>query len=201
MGMHMGFVAATCSVAQLLAELSRHTGDFTVGETVANTADAAHGRVGEEWALVLGGSESTSFLLDSSMMISTNGDLLQLVSARLGLVVGAGAETVSGTCWLTAARGGHLLRHAFASTSALEIGMELGEPLPSEADCPINQPDGDGVFPAMASLGLDPRPWLLSGPAQQVRYTGLREAPEGQLATIAAEHWAKHSLTHAPSRR
>jgi hypothetical protein len=58
----------------------------------------------EGWVLAIGERDGRALLLDTSMVFSEEADLILAMSERLGLVVGAGAETLSGTYWLTAAR-------------------------------------------------------------------------------------------------
>jgi hypothetical protein len=111
------------------------------------------------------------------------------MSAELGLVVAGGAETFSGVHWLTAARDGELLRHVFVDEAGLTQGMAIGQALASEADQPIEGDlDGAGLFAAMASLGLDPRPWLWGGIGHALHFDAERYPQDGQIAVIRAEH-------------
>ena len=68
-----------------------------------------------------------------------------------------GAETVSGTYWLTAARDGKPLRFVFWSSAGMTKGMAMGEPLPSEEEHPIVDSTGDGVLAAMDELSKKPQ--------------------------------------------
>src|SRR6266540_3149288 len=110
MGMHHGILAASASQAELLAELARHTGKFVVGAPVVSPYDAEPAAMDRGWRMAIGERDGQAFLLDSSMVISNSADMLVAMSVRLGTVVGCGAETVSGSYWLTAARDGGLLR-------------------------------------------------------------------------------------------
>ena len=86
MGMHYGLIAATATRQEFLAELTRHAGEFEVGPSAAP---------GDE--MTIGERNGHTFVLDTSMMLSSEDDMVLEMSERLGTVVCAGAETVSGT--------------------------------------------------------------------------------------------------------
>lgn len=190
MGLHCGYIVATASQTDLLEELSRHTGEFAVDVVVERTRDAEldPGR----FDLMLGELDGRAFLVDTSMVLSNSADMMVAMSARLGTVVGCGAETVSGSYWLTAARDGELLRHVFVSHAGMTRGMAIGEPLPSEGEHPLVDLSGEGVFAAMAVFGLDPSGWLASGPASVVRYDYSRPAPAGPINALTREHYERY---------
>jgi hypothetical protein len=192
MGMHHGILAATASQAELLAELERHTGEFVVGAPVGCPYDAEPTAMDRGWRMAIGERDSQAFLLDSSMLLSNSADMLVAMSARLGTVVGCGAETVSGSYWLTAAREGGLLRFVFVQHAGMTRGMAIGDPLPSEAEHPIEGLDGGGLLAAMATLGLDARPWLEAGPAVVVDYDGARFPDDGPIEQIRSTHYERH---------
>lgn len=187
MGLHCGFIVATAGKADLLRELSRHTGEFTVGAEVARVEDA-----GPDLGMLLGERDGRAFLLDTLMVLSNSPDLIVALSAGLGTVLGCGAETVSGSYWLTAARDGEPLRHVFVSHAAMTRGMAIGDPLPSEHEHPIEDLSGGGVFAAMASFGLDPSEWLDSGPATAVTYDYSRPPEGGQIDAIVSAHFERY---------
>jgi hypothetical protein len=186
MGLHCGYLVATASPDQLLAELSRHAGEFTADAVVDRVADAEIDP--NQFDLLLGGGDGSAFLVDTSMILSGSPDMIVAMSAELGTVVGAGAETVSGTYWLTAARNGEPLRYIYASHAGLTRGMAMGDPLSSEDEYPLVDISGDGVFAALALFGLDPCPWLASGPATIVRFDAARFPERGSIAAIRREH-------------
>jgi hypothetical protein len=190
MGLHCGYLVATAEPDALLQELSRHAGEFVAGAAVERVADAEidSGR----FDLLLGGSDGRAFLVDTSMTLSTNADMIIAMSGVLGTVVGAGAETVSGSYWLTAARNGELLRHAFMSYASLTLGISIGEPLPSEDEFPLVDSSGDGVFAAMAAFGLDPSAWLDSGPATVVTFDATRFPDAGAVDAIYRRHFEQY---------
>jgi hypothetical protein len=192
MGMHHGILAASASQAELLAELERHTGEFVVGERVGCPYDAEPAAMDWGWRMAIGERDGQAFLLDSSMVISNSADMLVAMSARLGRVVGCGAETVSGSYWLTAARDGGLLRFVFVQHAGMTRGMAMGDPLPSEAEHPVEDFDGEGLLAAMATLGLHARPWLEAGPAVVVDYDGARFPEDGPIEQVRSAHYERY---------
>lgn len=190
MGLHCGYLVATAEPDALLAELSRHAGVFTRGAVVDRVEDAEIDP--GEFDLLLGGRNGRAYLLDTSMTLSNSADMIVEMSAALGTVVGAGAETGSGTYWLTAARGGELLRHVYASCAGLSRPMELGEPLASEEEFPVVDRSGAGVFAALAVFGLDPLVWLDSGPATVLAYDATRFPAGGPVADLERRHHERH---------
>lgn len=190
MGLHCGYIVATAEPERLLEELSRHAGEFTAGAVVDKVADAEI-EFGD-LNLLLGGGNGRAFLLDTSMVLSDNPDLIVAMSASLGTVVGAGAETVSGSYWLTAARDGTPLRFVFVQQSGMTRGMAIGDPLPCEEEFPLVDISGDGVFAAMAWFGLDPSAWLESGPATVVEYDDTRHPEHGPIHAIRLKHYEQH---------
>jgi hypothetical protein len=192
MGMHHGILAASASQAALLAELARHTGEFVVGAPVASPDDAEPAAMDRGWRMAIGERDGQVFLLDSSMLISDSPDMLVAMSAGLGTVVGCGAETVSGSYWLIAARDGVLLRFVFVQHAGMTRGMAIGDPLPSEAEHPIADFDGEGLLAAMATLGLDARPWLDAGPAVVVDYDGARFPDDGPIEQVRSTHYERY---------
>jgi hypothetical protein len=190
MGLHCGYLVATASQTDLLRELSRHAGQFTVGSVVARTADAEIDP--REFDMLLGEADGRAFLVDSSMVLSDSPDMIVAMSAVLGTVIGCGAETVSGSYWLTVARDGQPLRYVFVSHAGMTRGMAIGDPLPSEDEHPIEDITGRGVFAAMAAFGLDPSGWLESGPATIVKYDDSQPPEDGPINTIRREHYERH---------
>jgi hypothetical protein len=141
---------------------------------------------------LLGGDEGRAFLVDTSMVLSDSPDMIVAMSTALGTVVGAGAETVSGSYWLTAAREGKLLRYVFVSYAGMTRGMAIGDPLPGEEEFPLVDISGDGMFAAMAVFGLDPSAWLSSGPATVVTFDATQFPEDGAVAAIRREHYEQH---------
>jgi hypothetical protein len=73
-------------------------------------------------------------------------------------------------------------------------GMAIGDALPTEADHPIEDLDGNGLFAALAWLDLDASTWLAQGPAFGLRYTGSRFPEEkGPIFHIKSEHYKQQA--------
>ncbi|WP_433788759.1 hypothetical protein [Actinoplanes sp. CA-252034] len=181
MGMHYGLIAATATQQEFLAELTRHAGEFEVGSPATP---------GDE--MTIGERNGHTFVLDTSMMLSSEDDMVLAMSDRLGTVVCAGAETVSGTYWITAARDGVPLRCVFVQHAGMTRGMAIGDPLPTEADHPIEDVDGDGIFAALAWLGFDAAGWLTEAASDGLRWSGDRTPQRGQIGDIKRSHYERY---------
>jgi hypothetical protein len=190
MGLHNGYIVATASQTELLEELSRHAGHIAFDRVVERCEDADLDS--GEFELMLGELDGRAFLVDTSMLLSDSPDMVVEMSSRLGTVIGCGAETVSGSYWLTAARDGELLRYVFVSHASLTRGMAIGDPLPSEDEHPIEDLSGRGVFAAMDALGLSPSRWLATGPATVISYDCDRVPEAGPIAAISREHHERY---------
>jgi hypothetical protein len=205
--MHHGLIAATATEVRLLAGLERFAGDFipsgavpggaVPGESVPGGAVPSPYDVGlatddDGWVLAIGERDGRAFVLDTSMVLSTAADMIVSLSAELGVVVGGGAETVSGSYWLTAARDGRLLRFVFVQHAGMTRGMAIGDDLPSEAEHPIEDLDGGGLFAALVHLGLDATDWLADGPATALRYTASRFPDDGPITRLQSEHYERY---------
>ena len=71
-------------------------------------------------------------------------------------------------------------------------GSSIRDPLPSEAEQPIEDLDGDGPLAAMATLGLDARPWLDAGPAVVADYDGARFPDDGPIKQLQSTHYERY---------
>jgi hypothetical protein len=178
MGMHYGLIAATATRQEFLTELTRHAGEIEVGPPAESHDE-----------MTIGERNGHTFVLDATMTLADEDDMVLEMSKRLGTVVCAGAETVSGTFWLTAAKDGVPLRCVFVQHAGMTRGMAIGDPLPTEADHPIEDPDGDGIFAALAWLGLDAYGWLTEGPSDVLHWSGERSPAGGQIREIKQAHY------------
>jgi hypothetical protein len=189
--MNTALLAATATQQQFLDELGRHAGEFVLGERLGSLWEPPVGPDSHGFVLALGERDGGAFLFDSSYVLSDAADMLVAMSDRLGLVVGGIAQATTGTYTLTAARDGELLRLVFVQHSGMTEGLAIGEALPTEAEHPIA--DGDGLFAAFASFGLEASAWLDEGPAYGLRYTFARFPEPGRLAGIKQAHYAEHA--------
>ena len=191
--MHHGIIAAHCSPADLLSELARHVCELTVGDAVDGPYDvdfaSASAAGGTGWTLAIGGLNDRAFLLDTSLVLSNSADMLLAMSVRLGTVVGGGAETATGSSWLTVARHGLLDRFVYDSRLAMSRPMAIGAALPCE---PVV--DAAGLFAALTHVGLDPRSWLAAGPSYEISWDGSRFPADGRIAALQKEHYEQYGL-------
>lgn len=103
------------------------------------------------------------YALDWAMVLSGFPDTIVALSGQLSCeVIGAGAETVSGTSWLTAARNGRLALLHYDQESWIAEQLHLGMRLPTEDAHPMDHPDGDGIIAATTALGFS-APALMRG--------------------------------------
>jgi hypothetical protein len=161
--MHFGVVAARTSVDSLLGALSC-VANYHVAQQVP-TLDAVPDRVGEEPPLITGNLDDVAFVMDPGMLVSTDADAIVAASATLRTTVASvGAETTSGTYWLTVAENGSLTRLHWNSLWGQSEPYEVGSALPSEADGPLEDVDGIGLFRVFSALGFDYPRWSSRGP-------------------------------------
>jgi hypothetical protein len=98
----------------------------------------------------------------------------------------AGAETVSETYWINVARDGVPLRCVFVQHAGMTRGMAMGDPLPTEADHPIEDFDGEGIFAALAWLGLDAAGWPAE--ARPTSYAGPPTGIRGAVRSVRSRY-------------
>jgi len=204
MGMHFGIVAAGAPWRQTLRALQQLTGDFLtlgmvhrLGDWDLKTARQALPVVGGEFA-------AKSYLLDSSMLLATDFDLLLELSRSIGgVVAGCCAETMSGSYYWTSADRGVLSRLYGVCRLAIKQPFQVGAPLATEAEFPFEDSDGTGVMRALAHLGFCYSGWTSRGSKTACRYQGrLGEAKFTRPIKGAFEnHWrAFESLEFNSSR-
>jgi hypothetical protein len=190
--MHHGIVAATCSQSDLLGELARHVAVFTVGGYLDGPYDVQpFPPGGSGWMLAIGELDGRSFLLDTSLVLSNSADMLLSMSTRLGTVIGCGSEAATGSAWLTVARQGLLDRFVYVSRLAMREGLSVGEPVSTEHYIPLLE---GGLYPAMATLGLDPRTWLAAGPCYELAWDGKQFPTDGRIAALQKDHYERYGL-------
>jgi hypothetical protein len=163
LGMHFGVVAARTSVDSLLGALPAVAG-YQLAQEIP-TLDSMPDRVGEEPPLVTGNLDGVAFVMDPGMLVSTDADAIVAASAALATTVAAvGAETTSGTYWLTVAENGSLARLHWNSLWGQSEPYDVGPALPSEARGALEDVDGIGLFRAFSALGFDYPLWSSRGP-------------------------------------
>lgn len=204
MGLHFGVVAACAPWRQTLGALRELTGDFLergmlhwLGEWDMWTARQAFSVVGGEF-------DSRSYLLDSSMLLSTDFDLVIDLSRRVGSIVAACcAETLSGSYYWTSADCGVLSRFYGVCRSAIGEPMQLGIPLATEAEFPLENSDGTGLMRALDHLGFCYSGWTSRGSKTACRYLGKARdtRPARPIKNSFQRHWKAFELVESnPSK-
>jgi hypothetical protein len=134
------------------------------------------------------------------MALSGDSDFIVTLSRLLScIVLGAGAETVSGTFWFTAASKGRLLRLHYDQQVSITQPLDIGPRLATEDTAPFDHPDGIGIL-APVHAGGDDVGVLLDGPddgGMRFRYAGDRFPEGGPLEQKIGEHTRTHSRPDA----
>jgi hypothetical protein len=168
MGMHFGVVVSDVDSTRLINALDALAPRFSDRGPLASVEDLDMS--GEE--LAVGDADGRSCLLDGAYMLSSDADLLSRVAVSTGgLVIGAGAETVSGTFYLVVARGDQLIRHYFQCDSDLARPYSVGEPVAGESGAALDDIDGAGLSAVLAAHGFDYDRWRARGPKRKVTWT------------------------------
>ena len=180
--MHFGFLVARCEWAALRAELERHG---VRDEGVVT--EPAGGCVGGEHA-------GRAYVIDGEMMLSTSGDLVVELAARLHtLVVGCGAETVSGTSWLFAAEDGQPLRSVWSCAEELAVPFAQGA-WPPGRPVAIDDLDGDGLRTILRRAGFDADGIVARGRHRRLALPDDLDLPRGVVDAAIAAHRQAHLL-------
>jgi hypothetical protein len=196
MGMHGGFIITLCEWLDLRPVLEEHCGSLTEDGTVSR-ADWSRLPTGEA-VLHAGSHNGRCYVLDPLMALSYNSDFIVTLSRQLSCrVFGAGAETVSGTFWFTAASQGRLLKLHHDEKVAITEPFDLGPRLPTESTTPFDHPDGLGILAPIHAGGDDVGP-LLHGPAGGgTRFRYDRSPAPGRLQQKVREHAQTHGRPDA----
>jgi hypothetical protein len=145
MGWHSGIVAARAPWSAFAAALHDVAG-IAVGEPVAVRTVERDAAFGGEYG-------GRSYALDPLMVTSANGDLVAALARELDtLVIGVGAETVSGSSWLFVAERDRLLCVHWALTSQLDAALDEGD---WHRELVVHDLDGYGVYAALERGGFD----------------------------------------------
>ena len=189
MGMHGGFIVSHCGWLDLRRVLEDHYGPLSEDGTVPQ-ADWSRLPAGEA-VLHVAVQKGCCYVLDPLMALSGDSDFIVTLSRLLScIVLGAGAETVSGTFWFTAASKGRLLRLHYDQKVSITEPFDVGPRLVTEDLAPFDHPDGIGIL-APVHAGGDDVSMLLDGPADgemRFRYAGDRFPESGRLEQKIGEH-------------
>lgn len=191
--MHGGFIMARCEWPDLRGAIESQCGPLTDEGPVAQ-ADWNRTPSGEDVFHVTSDG-GRSYVLDPAMVLSSFADTIVALSGQLSCeVVGAGAETVSGSFWVTAAFEGRLALLHFDQKVAVTEPLHIGPRLPTEDTHPLDHPDGAGIFGAAAALGFSV-PVLTEGTpggGTRYRWESPRFPEGGPLDKRISEHCETH---------
>jgi hypothetical protein len=200
MGMHFGVVAADVPSAKLIEAFDALAPRFSDRGPLASL-DELYVSGENEWELAAGDVNGHGCIVDGTFILSSDADLLVRVAAATeGLVIGCGAETVSGTFYLVAARGHELLRHYFHCNADLARPYSSGNPLPGESTSRLDDIDGGGMLAVLAAHRIDYEAWLARAAKRKVSWSSdyLEQgdgAPWKGAAEAALErHRTEHRL-------
>src|SRR5918993_2391597 len=195
MGMHHGYLAIEAPMERALEAMGALTGGFTLGAAAAQLEDLDLEDDDDGWQMAIGERGGRTYILDTSMMLGSDPDFVAALSARIaGTVVGAGAETVSGTFWFAVATSGALRRFHWNGYDSVDEPFDIGEPLAPEIDRPLEDLDGEGLLAASDSFGFALGDWSEHGPWQALTYTAETLPDEGPLGAELSAHLAAHPV-------
>ena len=140
------------------------------------------------------------YVLDPAMVLSGLADTIVALSGQLSCeVIGAGAETVSGSFWFTAASSGRLVLLHYDQKVSITEPLHLGMRLPTEQARPFDDPDGTGIVAGIAPLGFSV-PVLLHGTPDggtRYRWTASQFPESGPVQKRIREHCETHERADA----
>lgn len=207
MGMHFGILAADLPWAEFQPLLWSRTGRFIDQGIEEGTSfdDLDLEPNDEGYPTLVGEYQGRSYVLDTSSRMSMMGAdfVVELSKAADTLVIGCGAETVSGSYFFLAARSGEVLRQFYQCQALLAEPLDEGDLLPTEDEKDFEDFDGEGLIAGLGHFGFDFDAWTREGQHQLYLYTAdeVKASEErgvllrGPLAERIDEHNATHALS------
>jgi hypothetical protein len=188
MGYHAGIIAARASWAALESRLVERT-RLKLGAPIKSIDDVDDRDQG------IGGElDGRAYVHDAEMLLSGEGDLIVALSKDLDtLVVGCGAETVSGSFWLFAAERGELLRTYWACAMEMDKPLDVGTWPPGER-IELEDLDGCGIRDALAADGFDFDAFIEHGSKRCITLPDDYELGEGPIAAQIDAHRQAHKI-------
>jgi hypothetical protein len=182
MGWHSGIVAARApwdAFAPALHELAGIAGGDAIDLETAGRDTA------------LGGEHAgRSYVLDPMMLTSTSGDLVVALARTLDtLVIGVGAETISGSSWLFVAERDRVLRVHWACAAELAAELDDGD---WHRELAMRDVDGYDVYAALERGGFDLGAFLKSAPKRRLLEPEVPRARDGAIAAKIAAFCTAH---------
>src|SRR5262245_48271320 len=163
MGMHHGVIVVEGTAEELLGALAA-AGKFRAGATVASMEEVPETDAEGEKVLVAGDLDGRPYLFDDSLLLASDADLIADASRRLGRrVLAIGAETTSGSYFLTAATGGQVERQYWDQIGGLVKPYDVGPALAGEPTDGLDDVDGQRLHGVLAAAGFDPDGWMNHG--------------------------------------
>jgi len=198
MGMHHGLIAAELPWPVLRGHLAVLAGTFAPqGPSTPDNGELGPNDAG--WRLLAGELDGKAYVLDTSMLSMGGHDALAEVARRTGALVAAcGAETVSGSVSLFAARGPQILRWYEHCDSAVACPLQVGTPLPVEQGAPFGGAHGEWL----AQFGFDSDGWLRRGTRTAYQFTPHdldHPNDAGPLERQWDAHYRRHALPPPPA--
>jgi hypothetical protein len=205
-GMHFGILVADLPWSKFFPLLSAKTGRFLDQgpvDDIGDIDDVGLDLTDEGYPIVAGEHQGKSYILDTSFLMSMDGaDFIVELSQETGvLIIGCGAETMSGSYSFLAVRAGAVLRRFWDCQAVLAEPLDEGEPLPTEESLWFEEQDGKGLIAALAHFGFDFDGWYHGGQRRQYLYTadeakssGRGVHKRGPLAEKLDEHCAELML-------
>jgi hypothetical protein len=191
MGLHCGFLAAPVDWPRLRTE-------FVVG---FGPLDEAGTISAEEWLALppradgidVAVTKTATYVGDPRMVFTIWPDWVVRASKDLDcLLASGGAETVSGTYWLIVADRGEIKRLHWNVLATTTQPFDLGKRLSTEEAHPLEDPDGNGVLAAFASLGFDEKVLQNPSTAQRFLSNDAKFPEEGPFGQQITEHQARY---------
>lgn len=192
MGWHAGMLVARCSWPALAAALGSavrlDVGGELAKDAVLEPDESAGGEHG-----------GRAYIYEPGFELSADGDLVVTLSRALGtLVIGCGAETVSGSYWLFAAERGELLRAYWACAMELDAPLDEGT-WPGAPAIEIDDLDASGLHQVLARGGFDWVAFADRAAMVRVKLPADHALGRGPIASRIDAHRTAHKLAEQPS--
>lgn len=118
--------------------------------------------------------------------LSAHGDFVRQLSGELqAMVVGCGAETVSGTFWVFAAENGRVLRSYWSCAFDLATAFDEGDWC---RDLDLEARDGEGLFALLRRAGFDYDAFAVDAPKRTLVSPLELRLPNGALHERLERH-------------
>lgn len=152
----------------------------------------------ESQDVLLGGEYfGKSYLFDPLCTFTTEypDQLLSIAKEIPGWLISCGGESYSRTFWVYAFYRGHLQRLYWNCEASVSKPLRLGTPLPSEAEYPIEEFQGSGLYAMLATLGFEYDAWYHDSSQPHVQVAYAQEVSlEGPLSSQIQQHHKQYAV-------